>query len=618
MAEYHKVIGIDLGTTFSVIAAYNFDKQEVKVIPNLQNEPTTPSVVYIDSKGAVSVGKAAREKLARDPGGVIFESKRLMGEQVDGKKSMVRVAGRDVDPEVVSAYILKELKKCAEKVIGEPIHDVVITVPARFKEPQKHATREAAKIAKLNPRLIINEPTAAAVAYGLDSGDPQTFIVFDFGGGTFDVSIVRITDEQTVEILGTGGDPHMGGGDIDQKIVEWVLASMKAEFGQDFSKNERLIGRLRLKAEQVKINLCNEKQAQDFFIEFPTAEIGEINYQLTLGAFDQILKPLLDRAMAEVDVAVASARSHHDLAMEDIDAFILVGGSSRIPNVSKALADRYNKPIKSNLNPDEIVAMGAARMAMNYEPSLSAEILDDAELKFDPKATTVPEEMTDTHIKDVVSHTLGIGLKDDIYDPLIPKDHVIPHRVIRKGYTTAQDNQTNIYVAVYQGDNPKASLNYVLGDVAIENLTPLPKGSHQFQVTFALDADGIFFGEILHQQTGLVTPIKLSRGQGAMTEKKRIALSEIVESGMIGPATVGGDSGTSGGGGMPFSNPPGADPIKQLIDDAVERLSTLPASQQREISEVLAQIEQARATNNTREVAVLVARLTMLLIKAKP
>src|SRR5262249_51154491 len=162
-----------------------------------------------------------------------------------------------------------------------PIHDVVITVPARFKEPQKNATREAAKIAKLNPRLIINEPTAAAVAYGLASGEPQTFVVFDFGGGTFDVAVGRIPEEQAVEILGTGGDPHLGGGDIDQQIVDWVLGKMKQQFSQDFSKNERLVGRLRLKAEQVKINLCNEKQPQDFFLEYPTPEIEEINYPLT-------------------------------------------------------------------------------------------------------------------------------------------------------------------------------------------------------------------------------------------------------------------------------------------------------------------------------------------------
>ncbi len=613
MVEYHRVIGIDLGTTFSVVAAYNFDKQEVKVIPNRQNEPTTPSVVYISPEGRVSVGKAAREKLAKDPSRVIIEVKRLMGEQSGGKKAMAHAANLDLDPEVISAHILKELKACAEKVIGAPIHDAVITVPARFKEPQKNATREAAKIAKLNPRLIINEPTAAAVAYGLDSGEPQTFVVFDFGGGTFDVSVVRIMDEQTVEVLGTGGDPHLGGGDIDQQIVDWVLAKMKAQFGQDFARNERLIGRLRLKAEQVKINLCNEKQPQEFFLESPTPQVEEINYTMTPADFDRIVAPLLERAMVEVDVAIASAASRHDLTPEDIDAFILVGGSSRIPQVASVLAERYHKPIKANLNPDEIVAMGAARMAQNFEPSMGPEIQDHAELKFDPKDKVPDQVLTDTHIKDVVSHTLGIGLKDDVYDPLIPKDHVIPHRVIRKGYTTAQDNQTSICVPVYQGDNPKASLNFQLGEVVIDGLKPQPKGSHQFQVTFALDADGIFSGEVLHLNENVVKEIKLDRGQGAMTEKKRVALSELVETGLIGPEATQTAAGVGGS-----KAPEAPNPIEQLIAEATARLPTLRADRQRELSEVLAQLNRARATNDSRGVAVLVAQLTMLLVRLQP
>jgi molecular chaperone DnaK (HSP70) len=327
-----------------------------------------------------------------------------------------------------------------------------------------------------------------------------------------------------------------------------------------------------------------------------------------------MLQPLLGRAMAEVDVALASAKSRHDLTLDDIDAFILVGGSSRIPQVADALADRYRKPIKANLNPDEIVAMGAARMALNFEPSLEWVGLDDAPLRFDPEAATLPEELTDTHIKDVVSHTLGIGLKDDVYDPLIPKDHIIPHRVIRRGYSTAQDNQTSIYVPVYQGDNPRASLNFLLGDVVIDGLTPQPKGTHQFQVTFALDADGIFFGELLHQQTNQVTPIKLSRGHGAMTEKKRIALADIVESGMIGADANAATPGTAGPPGVATAAP---NPVAQIVEEATRRLPSLPADRQRELAAVLAQLEQARASNDTRAIAVLVAQLTMLLVRSQ-
>ncbi|MBA3539230.1 MAG: Hsp70 family protein, partial [Deltaproteobacteria bacterium] len=453
MAEYHKVIGIDLGTTYSVVAAYSYAKSDVKVISNRQNEPTTPSVVYIGPGGQVSVGKAAKEKMSREPGNVIFEVKRIMGERNPlGGKAMARAGGRELDPEFVSACILKELKACAEKLIGEPIHDAVITVPAYFKEPQKNATAEAAKIARLNPLAIINEPTAAAIAYGLDKGEPQTFIVYDFGGGTFDVSVVRIEDERTATVLGTGGDSHLGGGDIDQQIVDWVLRKMRDQHGRDFAQDAKLIGKLRLRAEMVKINLCNEGNAQEFVIENPTAGIDEINYTITSGEFDLMCRPILEKTLRQIDVALDSAAKNAGLKLDEVDAFVLVGGSSKIPAVTRVLKERYKKTVKSDLNPDEIVAMGAARFAASFTPSLAPEITDEAP-KIDSTAK-VSAELANTNIKDVVSHTLGIGLIDDIYDPLIPKDHVIPHRVTRGGYTTARDNQTSIFVPVFQGDNP--------------------------------------------------------------------------------------------------------------------------------------------------------------------
>jgi molecular chaperone DnaK len=476
MGSFHRVIGIDLGTTFSVVASYNFDKQDIKVIPNRQNEPTTPSVVYISPSGEVSVGKAAKAKQARDPDGVLFEVKRIMGEwNEDGSKKMAIVGGKAYDPEHISAYILKELKSNAERLIGEPIHDVVITVPAYFKEPQKNATLEAAKIAKLNPRRIINEPTAAALAYGLESDEVETFIVYDFGGGTFDVSIVRVESQDTVEVLGTGGNAHLGGGDIDQLLIDWVLDKMKAEFGRDFTDDKKLLGRLRLAAEEVKINLCNEGSSQEFSLVHPAADIDEASYTISLREFERMIQPILEKTFREVDVALGSAAKNNDITMDDIEAFILVGGSSKIPAVNRLLQERYRKPIKANLNPDEIVAIGAARMAQNFEPSTGAQIKDDAPLEIDRTAVDA-KEIINTNIKDVVSHTLGVGLVDDVYDSLISKDSVIPNRVQRRGYTTAEDYQTSIYVPVYQGDAKKASMNAKLGELVIQNITPEPKG----------------------------------------------------------------------------------------------------------------------------------------------
>lgn len=620
MAAYHKVIGIDLGTTFSAVSAFHFEKQDVVIIPNRQNEPTTPSVVYISSSGHVSVGRTARQKLIRDPDGVVIEAKRAMGELGDGGgRSKLQAAGRTFDPELISAYILKELKVCAEKLIGEPIFDAVITVPAYFKETQKNATKEAAKIAKLNPRLIINEPTAAAVAYGLESGEKQTFVVYDFGGGTFDVSVVHIDDDQTIEILGTGGNAHMGGGDIDQLLVDWALQKMRDQFGRDFGAEAKLLGRLRLAAEQLKIDLCNEGTGQELYLEHPTTGVDEIAYEITSEQFEGMVRPLLDRTVEQVNRALESAREQHEIGLEDIDSFILVGGSSRIPLVEKVLTDAFHKPIRSDLNPAEIVAMGAARMALNYEPSLAAEIRDDAELRLD--ATATPEDqITDTNIKDVVSHTLGIGLKDDVYDPLIPRDHTIPARVVRGGYSPAEDNQPNIWVPVFQGDAKVASQNFKLGQVTIEIENPGPRGSHNFQVTFALDVDGIFTGEILHEQTSKVTPILLDRGQDALTEKRRVELAEVVEAGIVGPAEGGAPADAAGGGGastVPPGSPPaeGADPVTALIVQATAAMPNLPADRQRELTEALLRLNQARAADDTRGQGMAVAEITMILVR---
>lgn len=609
MGSYHRVIGIDLGTTFSAVAAYNFDKQDVKIIPNRQNQPTTPSVVYISPNGEVSVGRSAREKLVRRPEGVIFEVKRKMGEKMGETKMMASARNQQYDPETISAFILKELKICAEKFIGEPIHDAVITVPAYFKEPQKNATREAAKIAKLNPRLIINEPTAAAVAYGLESGEAQNFIVYDFGGGTFDVSVIRIEDENTVEVLGTGGNEHLGGGDIDQKIVEWVLEKMKNQFGRDFSNDKKLLGRLRLKAEHVKIDLCNEKADQEFFLENPVPGIDEICYNLSTPAFETIVGPLLEKTFAEVDVALKSAVGKHEITMDDIDSFILVGGSSKIPSVQKLLQEKFRKPIKTNLNPDEIVAMGAARMALDYQPSKAAVIKDDEALQIDSEGVE-PHEIDSTNIKDVVSHTLGVGLVNDVYDPLIPKDSVIPHRIERDGYTTSEDNQTSIYVPVYQGDNKKASLNHKLGEVIIPNLKPEPIGIHKFQITFALDADGIFYGEVKHLQTGEIKSIKLDRGEAQITEKKRIDLAEIVDKGIVnvGSTEINEAKTTPG-------IPKDDNKIELMVTQAQALMLKLSEDKRYEFEMTLKVLEEARKSNDFSKISTAFINLSTLLMR---
>jgi molecular chaperone DnaK len=605
MSDYHKVIGIDLGTTFSVVAVYVLGKSEVLVIPNPLNQRTTPSIVYIGKNGQISVGDAARQKIARDPEGVVIEAKRLMGErEPGGGKQMIRAGGREFEPEFISACILRELKGYAEKYIGEPIHDAVITVPAYFKEPQKNATREAARLARLNPRLIVNEPTAAAVAYGLDEDEDSTFIVYDFGGGTFDVSIVRVKNGREFDILGTGGDSNLGGGDIDRLIIDWALANMRRDFGQDFSGDAKLVGRLRIEAERLKINLCSQNAEQELFLENPTKGVEQIQYYLGSREFKKLLEPILERTAREVEVAMESAAKQHSLSFDDVDAFVLVGGSSKIPYVREMLAEKFKKPIKSDLNPDEIVAIGAARLAVDYPPSKGAELNEDAVLLLDKEAPA-PEGIIDTQIKDVVSHTLGIGLKNDVYDPLIEKDKYIPHKVTRKGYTTAEDNQTSIFIPVYQGDNPKASLNYQLGEAVIDGLTPAPVGTHRFEVTFALDADGIFFGEVFHQQSGERKTIKLQRGQDTLVAKRRVELADAVERGFV---TMEGAPGPE-----PTEAAPQGDKITELIQEAKRRIGSLPFSAQGELTEALAQLVLAKTSNNLQEQGLAVLKITSVL-----
>lgn len=592
MAEYHKVIGIDLGTTFSVVSVFSLAKGEVVVIPSPQNQRTTPSVVYIAKNGQLSVGESAQRKLERDPGGVIIEAKRLMGERDErGQKMMLSAAGRQFEPEFISAAILKELKGYAERFIGEPIHDAVITVPAYFKEPQKKATEEAARLARLNPRLLVNEPTAAAVAYGLEEDDDLTFVVYDFGGGTFDVSVVRVRNGRQFDILGTGGDARLGGGDIDAILIEWVLGRMKEEFGRDFSSDHRLLGKVRLEAERLKINLSNSGSPQEFELDQPTPEIDQVSYGITPAEFRRRITPILDKTRAEVDVAMASAAKKAGISWDDVDAFILVGGSSKLPFVREMLAETYNKPVKSDLNPDEIVSIGAARLAVDYPPSQYHEPDEAKPITIDEEAQ-LPQGLVDTQIKDVISHTLGIGLKDDKYDPLIEKDKYIPHRVHRKGYTTAEDNQTSIYIPVFQGDNPKASLNYEIGSVVISDLPPAPVGTHHFEVTFAIDANGIFLGELLQTETGEKKEIKLQRGEDGLVEKRRMELAQMLDSGSVVSMadSAPGEAG-AGGAGEP-------DQIATLIMRAQAAMNLLPSAAQADINAALVELILAQQSGN--------------------
>lgn len=353
----------------------------------------------------------------------------------------------------------------------------------------------------------------------------------------------------------------------------------------------------------MKIALCNADAEQPFELDNPTADIEQACYYIGPAEFKKRIKRLLDKTKREIDVAMESAGKKAGVGWDDIDAFVLVGGSSKIPYVRQMLTETYQKPIKADLNPDEIVSIGAARLAVDYPPSEYAELDEDKPIVIDTQAT-LPEGLVDTQIKDVVSHTLGIGLKDDKYDPLIEKDKYIPHRVHRKGYTTAEDNQTSIYIPVFQGDNPKASLNYQIGDVIISDLPPAPVGTHHFEVTFALDANGIFNGEVLHTEAGARKDIKLQRGQDTLVEKRRMELADMLDQGNV-TALGGADQGPS--------QAAGANPAFALIERAQAALNAMPAGAQVEMHEALAQMVLAQHNKNAQAQGQAMLRIRSLL-----
>ena len=368
------------------------------------------------------------------------------------------------------------------------------------------------------------------------------------------------------------------------------------------------MGKIRIEAERVKINLCNQDAEQEFELEQPAPDIDHASYLIDPAEFRKRIEPILTKTMRQVDVAMESAAKKAGIGWDDIDAFVLVGGSSKIPYVRTMLADTYKKPIKADLNPDEIVSIGAARLAADYPPSQFHEPDENKPITIDTEAAA-PEGIVDTQIKDVVSHTLGIGLKDDRYDPLIEKDKYIPNRIHRTGYTTAEDNQTSIYIPVYQGDNPKASLNYKIGEVVIDDLAPAPIGTHQFEVTFALDANGIFAGELVHSQSGSKKEIKLQRGQDALVEKRRTQLADMLDQNNVlaAPAPEGAPSGN----GATAASPD--DPVAALVGRAQAALNAMPAGAQAELNEALAQLILAQHGNNAQAKGEAALRIRALL-----
>jgi len=503
-----KIIGIDLGTTNSCVAV--LEGGEPKVIANEEGARTTPSIVAFSKSGERLVGQVAKRQAITNPENTIFSIKRFMGRRFDevndemkmvpykveqqGDHIVVMAQGKPYTPPEISAMILQKLKKAAEAYLGETVTEAVITVPAYFNDAQRQATKDAGKIAGLDVKRIVNEPTAAAMAYGLDKKKEETIAVYDFGGGTFDISILEV-GEGVIEVKSTNGDTHLGGDNLDQRIVEWLISEFKSETGLDLASkgNEMALQRLKDAAEKAKIELSTTIKTE-INLPFVTADASGPKHlvrELTRAKLEQLVGDLLLRSLEPTKKALADA----GISASKVDEVVLVGGQTRMPKIQEMVKELFGKEPHRGVNPDEVVAIGAA-----------------------VQAGVLAGDVKDLLLLDVTPLTLAIETLGGVATPMIPRNTTIPTKKTET-FSTAADSQTEVEVHVLQGERPMAGQNRTLGKFKLGGIPTAPRGVPQIEVTFDIDANGILNVTAKDQATGKDQRITITSSSGLSKEE---------------------------------------------------------------------------------------------------